>query len=156
MKNSNFITKVAGYFLCTLLCAVLLFSSASAQFTLEPSKGDRFSYFLNGDVWEISLTLKSEFALKKFISPDGYSSTWIQNLSMTEINLKKLMEYLDNLPNINVGGKTMSSRAGEDNWVLDSFKIYSSDYYEKPVGEDTPPDLQYLMKMIRLYFRNGA
>jgi len=125
-----------------------------AQFTLMPSKGDRFSYFLNGDVWETSLTIKSEFALKRFIGTDGFSSTWILNLSLTEKEIISLKDYLEKLPDINIGAEAMMSRSGEGNWQLNSFGIYSSDYYEKPVNEGTPPDLQYIMKMIKLYFKS--
>ena len=140
--------------LLLIIIILVLHVNVFAQFTIKPSKGDRFSYFLNGDVWEATLTIKSEFALKRFISTDNFSSTWILNLSLTEKELISLKDYLDKLPDINIGTETMMSNSGEDNWRLNSFKIHSSDYYENSVGEDTPPNLQYIMKMIQLYFKN--
>ena len=75
----------------TVLCTVLIYSGAMAQITIEPSKGDRFSYYLNGDVWESSMTHKTEFVLKVFMADDIGKSVWIQNFSLNEKEFIKLM-----------------------------------------------------------------
>jgi hypothetical protein len=128
--------------------------SLVAQITLEPSKGDRFSYYLNGDVWESSIALKSEFALKVYASEVVGKHVWILNFSLKEKEFIELMEFVDSLDKINVENKTHWSENGSDVWFLSSFSIYGHDYYTVPANEVSPPDLDYLMKKIKSHFKN--
>ena len=139
--------------LLLILPIFLISILAYSQISILPSKGDRFSFCLNGDVWETKITIKSKFVLKVFISLEGEKHIWIQNLSLKENELIALMKYIDLLPNINVGAKTKSTNIGSRDWKLDSFHIHGGDYYEKPVGEDIPPDLFYLRKKIKEYYK---
>jgi len=153
MKTKFRLPKKTRYFLYTLLCTVLFTSSVWTQITLEPSKGDRFSYFLNGNIWKTSITIKSEFALKVYSSKNLGKYVWILNFSLKEKEFIALMEFIDSLDKTNVGNKTHSSKGDSDVWFLSSFVIYGHNYYTVPANEVSPPDLDYLMKHIRIYFQ---
>ncbi|MFA5300911.1 MAG: hypothetical protein WC389_22190 [Lutibacter sp.] len=136
-----------------LLIILLLFSGISmfGQFSLAPSKGDRFGFYLDGDVWNTDLSYcKSvpKFAIHVFISPDGWTSVWFQNFYLTQNHLQKLIDYIDSRPELTVYSIQMES--------VGSSKISTFDIYKKP--SDTlnytslePPDIFYLMKEIRKF-----
>ena len=155
MKNKTSNTKKARHFLYALLCAVLFSNCAWGQFSLAPSKGNRYSYFLNGDVWETSISHKSEFVLKMYTDGE-YTSVWIQNLSMSEGRFKKLMACVDSLDNIVVGGVTKSAPFGTEDWEICSFEIYGCDDDAEYIPLNSPPDIFYLMKALRVRWLNGA
>jgi hypothetical protein len=148
-------TAIAGIF----MLAVVFQSSAQtitsgSSISIAPSKGDRMDFFLNGDVWETNITHKSKFALKVFIS-DGRQSVWIQNFSLPETTLNKLMEYIGKLPGIATGGVTKSAPSGTENWVLDSFEIW---YIDKdgsiPVNQNVGViDMYSLRTKIAAFFK---
>lgn len=154
MKNIK-ATKKSANMLYTLLCAVLIFSSARGQISIPPAKGDRYSYFLNGDIWETSISHKSEFVLKMYTNGE-YTSVWIQNLSMSEGRFKKLMACVDSLDNIVVGGVTRSAPTGTEDWEICSFEIYGCDDDAEYIPLNSPPDIFNLMKMLRVRWLNGA
>jgi|ERR1035437_1015553 hypothetical protein len=139
-------------FILVIIC--LFFSELQAQISIAPSKGDRFDYFLNGDVWETSLTNKSEFVLKVFISGE-YEVIWIQNLSLKESVLKQLEEYINELPGIATGGETKSSANGKENWRLESFEIWYKDTNGFIPSNQKAGNLNilYLQNKIKLYFK---
>lgn len=124
LKMKKFKLPTVPAIVAILLLAVVF--NSQAQISIPPSKGDRMSYFLNGDVWETDITHKSKFALKVFIS-DGRQSVWIQNFSLPEKTLNKLMVYIGTLPGIATGGERRSAPSGTENWVLDSFEIWYID-----------------------------
>ena len=152
--KSRKVTKKSANMLYTLLCAVLISSSACGQFTLEPAKGDRYSYYLNGDVWETDISHKSEFVLKMYTDGE-YTSVWIQNLSMSEGRFKKLMACVDSLDNIVVGGVTRSAPTGTEDWEICSFEICGCDDGVEYIPLNSPTDIFHLMKTLRVRWLNG-
>lgn len=152
MKIKFILTENAGHFY-TLLCIILFSSSAWGQTSLVPNKGDRYSYFLNGDVWETNSSYKSEFVLKVY-SNDDYKSVWIQNLSMSEDRFKKLMSCVNSLDNIVVGGVTRSAPIGTEDWEICSFDIYSCEDNSNYIPLNSPSDIFYLMKILRIIWIN--
>ena len=139
-----------------LLLFLVLISLMSCRgqngFILEPSKGDRFSYFLNGDVWETEITYKSKFALQVF-SDNHSMSVWIQNLSMSNEKFLNLRNYINSLPEFLVSGMTASYTEGKNDYKEESFTIYGCDGGNKEyIPLNSPPDIHCLMKKIREYY----
>lgn len=134
----------------TAICSCLI---GFSQLSIPPAKGDRFDFFLNGDVWGTEITPQSEFVLKLYVSKD-YRFLWIDNLIMSEIRFEELMNYLDDLPDIVVGDITYSAPMGTENWELCSFALYKgkddSWYYDMK----STPDIYYIMDKIRLKYKN--
>lgn len=121
-----------------------IFVSMNAQLSIPPAKGDRFNYFLIGDVWVTSYSHNhSGFAVKVFKSDDR-ESTWIQNLGMKESQFIMLMKYINSLPELTAGQPSKVLEKGSDEWVVDSFHIYD-DYFDNP-------DIKYLLSEIKIYF----
>ena len=137
-----------------LILTMIVSTNLIAQINIPPSPGERHSYFLNGNEWETYISSsKIKFALKTFDDGESYSM-WILNFSLKESELKKLANYLDQLPELNI---IMNSKTSSDNgktWYVDSFEIHGKDVYEMPVGKETKPNLNLVMEKIRHYF-NG-
>ena len=137
-----------------LILIMIVSTNLNAQINIPPSPGERHDYFLNGNKWETYIsTNKIKFALKTFDDGENYSM-WILNLGLKESELKKLANYLDQLPELNI---MMNSKVSSDNgktWYVDSFEIHGKDVYEMPVGKETKPDLNLVMEKIRYYFNN--
>jgi hypothetical protein len=138
----------------TTLTALLLLLSGMVmgQMTIPPAKGDRASYYLIGDVWESSYNNKhSGFVLQTFRS-HNHKSIWIQELSMGDHEMERLMKFISSLPKAEACCKTMVSKRGDNVWEISSFEIHGPDFYNVPIGEDTLPDIYYLMDNIRKFY----
>jgi hypothetical protein len=150
MKN---LKRSLRYLVYLLLCTILISQSAWGQISIPPAKGDRYSYFLNGDVWETNISHKSEFVLKVY-SDGEYTGVWIQNLSMSKGRFIKLMNCVDSLDNIVVGGVTRSAPTGTEDWEICLFEVYGCADDAEYIPLNSPPDIFYLMKMIRVRWLN--
>ena len=126
-------------------------SEDNKQISIASSEGDRMNYFLNGNVWETELTIKSKFSLMVYVS-DGYEVVSIQNLSLSQSELKKLKEYINKLTGLATGSGTWELSTGS----LGAFRIYYKDENGNvPINQKAGKiNLDYLRNKIRAFFNN--
>lgn len=125
--------------------------------TLAPADGDRFSYFLDGDVWNTDLSYcKSvpKFVIHVFVSPEGRQHVWFDNFYLKEWQVYQIEEYIDKLSNIAVSGRTFSKKnddVGES--LFSSFNIYYKNNTTQQIESDKAVDLNYLLRKIKEHFK---
>jgi hypothetical protein len=78
---------------------------------------------------------------------------WILNLSLTENEITKLMNYVDSLPDVIVYCCSKVSDIGKEDYKISTFDIYSGDDNSDYIDTSKTPDIFYLMKKIREYYK---
>ena len=124
------------------------------QDTVVTANGDKYTYYLNANIFSQFRNSKTKLAVELFASNEGDKSVWLQNISLKEVELKRLMNYIDSIPNLAVGARTYEEH------MLSSFEIYSNDNTNKdfiPMNKygNRAIDIIQIQNKIKEFFKNN-
>ena len=83
---------------------ILLFFCVSSigysQDTIVTAQGFEYTYYFNGNSWSQFNKSGTKLSMNLFVTNKDEKSLWLQNVSLRETELKKLMNYLDTMPRL--------------------------------------------------------
>lgn len=138
-----------------LLILLILFAfDGSAQVTIYPSTGDRFTFYLTNQVWETEPNIYSPFILQVYISPSGWQHVDITNINLTESKFKKFKKFFDSIPGYGTHSRYYIND-GSTKEVFFAFDIYADpDKNSMFIDPSIKIDIIDLMNKIRNWDEN--